>query len=140
MKLLSNKSGFSLIEVIIVIVMISIAGIVMMTFMDTGITKSGDPLRILNDNITVIRGIEIVNGDYRAKLDNDPNQSMDFYIGDLSSKIDGLDSINITGQYTSFTAPDANRKVSEVLVNSASTYVRIEATQNRSRAMTLIGN
>ncbi|MFH2092119.1 MAG: type II secretion system protein [Pseudomonadota bacterium] len=137
----TGQKGFTLIEVIITIVMISIAGLMMMTFLDVGFTRSGDPMQILDDNYSALRAIEIVNADYRGKLENNPSQDIGFYVSnDLSSKISGLTGIAVSGNYINFGNPDANRQVNEVSAGGATIYVKIVAVKNQSRLVTILGN
>ena len=136
-----NKNGFTLIEVIISIIMISIAGLVMITFLGTAFKQSGQPLQILGDNYSVLNAIEIVNADYRAKLENNPSQAISFYVEkDLSKKITGLTGIGVKGEYINFSAPDANRNVNEITAVGSTMYVKVTATQNNSKLITILGN
>jgi len=136
-----NKNGFTLIEVIISIIMISIAGLVMITFLGTAFKQSGQPLQILGDNYSVLNAIEIVNADYRAKLENNPSQAISFYVEtDLSKKITGLTGIGVKGEYINFSAPDANRKVNEITAVGGTMYVKVTATKNNSKLITILGN
>ncbi len=136
-----NKNGFTLIEVIISIVMISITGIIMVTFLGTSFKQSGKPLQILGDNLSVLKAIETVNADYRAKLDKNPSQSISFYVGtNLASVIPGLTGIAVKGEYIDFSAPDANRNVNEITAGGATMYVKVTATKNNSKLVTILGN
>ena len=136
-----NKNGFTLIEVIISIIMISITGIIMITFLGTAFKQSGQPLRILGDNLTVLNAIEIVNADYRAKLEKNPLQSISFYVGtDLAKKITSLTGISVKGEYIDFSAPNTNRNVKEITAIGASMYVKVTATKNNSKLGTILGN
>ncbi len=135
-----NAKGFTLIELIVGIVMLSLAAVMLMSYLDSGISQSGDPLLTLNDNYTVLRGIEIVNADYRGALEANSSQSISRYVGsDLSSTISELGSIGVSGKYVGFSNPDANRKVTET-VSASSMYVKITATRNQSEMVTLLGN
>lgn len=136
-----NKNGFTLIEVIISIIMISIAGLVMITFLGTAFKQSGQPLQILGDNYSVLNAIEIVNADYRARLENNPAQAISFYVAtDLSKKITGLTGSGVKGEYIHFSAPDANRKVKEITAAGSTMFVKITATKNNSTLITILGN
>jgi len=135
-----NAKGFTLIEVIISIVMASIAAAMLINFLGTGVMQSSDPLLVLDDNYSALRGIEIVNADYREKLELDPSQPINIYVGsDLSSTVTELGSIGVAGKFVDFSDPDANRQVSEIISNN-SIYVKITATRNNSKMVTLLGN
>ncbi len=135
-----NTKGFTLIEVIVGIVMIAIAGVIMLSFLNTGLTRSGDPLVVLDDNYSILKAIEIVNADYRANLENNSLQSINIYVGaDLSTTITGLTGIGVKGEYIDFSEPDANRKVNEI-ASTGSIYVKITASKNASRLVTILGN
>jgi prepilin-type N-terminal cleavage/methylation domain-containing protein len=136
-----RDQGFTLIEVIITIVMVSIAGLMLVSFMNSGIASSANPLATLNDNYQVVKAIEIINADYRSRLQADPNLSMSRYVsGNLSGTINGLDGITAKGEYIGFSIPDAGRNVSEVPAGGTSMYVKITATRNNSKLVTIIGN
>ncbi len=136
-----NKNGFTLIEVIISIIIISVAGLAMVTFFGTAFQKSGQPLQIVGDNYSVLNAVEIVSADYRAKLEKNPSQSMSFYVAkDLSKTIKGLAGVGVKGEYINFSAPDANRKVKEITAAGSSMYVKITAVKNNSKLITILGN
>lgn len=136
-----KQDGFTLIEVIITIVMVSAAGLMILSFFNLGLTRSADPLQILDDNFQVVRAIEIVNADYRTRLENDPDQDIGFYVSaDLSASISGLAGVSVSGQYTDFTNPDASRRVSEQAAGGTSMFVKITAVRNQSRLVTILGN
>ncbi len=135
-----NSKGFTLIEVIVGIVMLSLASVMLISFLDSGIFQSGDPLLTLDDNYSALRGIEIVNADYRGALELNSSQAINIYVGnDLSSSISELGSIGVSGKFVGFSNPDANRKVTET-VSASSMYVKITATRNKSKIVTLLGN
>ncbi|MBU1196230.1 MAG: prepilin-type N-terminal cleavage/methylation domain-containing protein [Proteobacteria bacterium] len=136
-----NNSGFTLIEVIIGIVMVSIAAVIMMSFLESGLTQSHTPLDVLSDNYDIYRSMEIVNADYRAKLEQDASQDIGFYVGaDLSSKISGLSGASIKGGYIDFSDPDVNRQVTETAAAGATMYVKITAQKNNSKMISILGN
>lgn len=136
-----KQDGFTLIEVIITIVMASIAALLMLSFLSSGLLKSHDPLDGLTDNLDIYRAIEIVNADYRNRLEQNAEQDIGFYVdSDLSGKISNLTASGVSGQYIAFSAPDANRKVTETAAAGATMYVKVTAAQGNSRIITLLGN
>lgn len=136
-----NQKGFTLIEVIIGVVMVSIAGLIMLSFLESGLTRSHTPMDVLNDNYDIFQSVEIVNADYRAKLEQSANQNINFYIGtDLSSKITGLSSSGVRGEFIAFSAPDGNRQVTEIAATGPTMYVKITAQKNNSKMVSIIGN
>ncbi len=136
-----NNHGFTLIEVIVVIVMISLASVAIVSFFDNSIVRSADPIAGLEDNFSVVKAIEIVNADYRARLTADASQSMSIYNkSNLGAAIPGLGGIQVKGEYISFSAPDANRKVRQTSAGSPSMFVKITAVKNNSKLVTIIGN
>lgn len=135
-----NAEGFTLIEVIIGIVMAGIAAAMLINLLGTGYLHSGDPLNVLDDNYSALRGIEIVNAHYRAALERDTSHPIDRYVGsDLSGTIKDLGNIGVSGKFVDFTDPDGNRKVTETQ-SASSKYVKITATRNSSTIVTLLGN
>ncbi len=134
-----NEKGFTLIELIIGIVMIAIAA-TMLSTNGLGVMRSVDPLNTLSDNYAVFQAIEMVNAHYRNALENDPDTSVtDYAVDDLSDVVSGLTPGMVSGTATSFSAPNAQRKVSES-TTAGSRYVRITAVKNSSRLVTLLGN
>ncbi len=137
-----NQKGFTLIEVIITIVMVSIAAGLILTFFETGFMRSGDSLGTLDDNYQLLTAIEIVNADYRARLESNPAQAMGRYIGgNLAGTITELSGVRaaVRGEAISFSAPDANRRVNEI-GTPGGLYVKITARSNDSRLVTILGN
>lgn len=136
-----NKNGFTLIEVIIVIVMISLASVTVITFFDNQVTKANDPLLTMDDNFKVVKAIEIINADYRSRLEADASQNIGIYNRiDLSAAVSGLSDVTATGTYTDFSDPDSSRNVREINASGAGIYVKITATRNKSHAITILGN
>jgi len=139
-----NTKGFTLIEVIIGIIMIGIASSLMLSFFNTGLVRSGDPLIVLDDNYSTFKAIQIVNADYRAKLESDPSLDISIYKNtDLSKIISGLSGIDVKGEYIDFTDPvvtATTRKVTEIVPAGSSIYVKITATKNQSSLTTILGN
>ncbi len=140
MKPLKNTKGFTLIEVIIALVLTAIAGAMLVSYFQTGLTQSANPLTVLNDNFMAIQGIERVHADYRSRLSDNPDLDISIYHrANLSSLVDGLTGVGIKGEGTRFSTPDANRKVSEIAGDDGQ-FVRITATKNNCTLVTLIGN
>jgi prepilin-type N-terminal cleavage/methylation domain-containing protein len=136
-----NSRGFTLIEVIIVIVMISLASVTVISFFDNQVTKSADPLQVMDDNFQVVKAVEIINADYRSRLDANASQDIGIYnSGDLSGVVSGLSGVTATGSYTNFSAPDSNRNVNEINATGSTMYIKITASKNSSRVVTILGN
>ena len=109
--------------------------------MNSGITTSGNPLMTLDDNYQVVKAIEIINADYRTRLQADPNLSMSRYVSsNLSGTINGLNGITAKGEYIAFSNPDADRQVQEIAAGGTSMYVKITAIRNNSKLIAIIGN
>ncbi len=135
-----NTKGFTLIEVIISIMIMSIAAVLMLNYLNTGFARSGDPLIVLDDNYSALQAIEIVNADYRARLESNPAQSMNRYVGnDLSTTITGLSGPGVKGEFVGFSNPDVNRRVNEISATGG-IYVKITASSNNKTIVTLLGN
>jgi len=136
-----NHRGFTLIELLVGILILGIASVTLLSFFSSGVTRSADPLAGLGDNIAVVRAVEKVNAHYRAQLSADPSQSMAIYnSSDLTSLISGISGTGVSGSYTAFSVPDSNRKVSEITASGTSIYVKVTATKNNSKLVTLLGN
>lgn len=136
-----NIKGFTLIESIIGIVMVSIAGLIIMSFLESGLTQSHIPMDVLNDNYDIFQSVEIVNADYRAKLEQNASQDIGFYDNaDLSTIIPGLTGPGVRGEFIDFSDPDATRQVTETTAAGPTMYVKITAQKNNSRMISIIGN
>ena len=134
-----NENGFTLIESIIVLVMLSFTALIVVMVMDAGLLKSSDPLKIQEGHYGALKAIEIVNADYRTRLSQNPDLDISFYVGNLSAKITGLGTATVTGQYMGFSDPDSQRNVSETSAASGP-YVKIRAVENQVSLVTIIGN
>ncbi len=137
----SSQKGFTLVEVIIGVVMVSIAALIMLSFLESGLMHSQDPLEVLDDNFDIFQSIEIVNADYRTRLEQNSAQNINFYVSsDLSSTITGLSSPGVQGAFINFSNPDADRQVTETAATGATMYVKITAQRNNSKMVSIIGN
>jgi len=145
-----NENGFTLIEIIIGILLISIAAALLTTGGSQWL-NSADALNTMSDNYAVVRAIEIVNADYRNRLSTGSGlHNINVYIGTISgagSQITGLSAlsdVSVTGVETSFSAPNvATKKVTENASTSNSgypEYVLVTAQKNNSRMVTLLAN
>jgi len=63
-KIKKSQRGFTLLEVIITIVIASILGSILVSFMGTAITRSSDPVRQTRELGEAIGIIEIISADY----------------------------------------------------------------------------
>ncbi|MEH0018486.1 MAG: type II secretion system protein [Desulfobacter sp.] len=136
-----NRNGFTLIEVVVALLIMGIASTLMISFFNSGVVDSGDPLASLEDNYTVVRAAEMLHADYRAALEADPDQSMARYIGgDLSALVTDPPDVVYTGEYVDFSEPDANRQVREVAASGPTIYVKARVTKRHSSLVTLMGN
>lgn len=91
-----RSRGFSLIEIIITLVVLAIAGAMLATFMGPGITRSTDPLRALQNDAELQAVMENMIADQRA------NHSADTAaLGTFSTAVgaSGSDQSNTYGQY-----------------------------------------
>lgn len=70
MRVGDNK-GFSLIEVIVVLVISAVLGTVLVQFLNTSYFKSPSPIQIVNDSITLQNIIENITSDYNANFTTD---------------------------------------------------------------------
>ncbi len=88
---IKNQKGFTLIEVIITIVMAGILGSILVSYVGTAVTKSGQPVGWLQDTLSQNMVMENIINDYNNTLD----------IGALSASVgaEGGDPNNGYGSY-----------------------------------------
>ncbi len=70
MRITDNK-GFSLIEVIVVLVISAVLGTMLVQFLNTAYFKSPSPIQIVKDSITLQNVIENITSDYNADFTTD---------------------------------------------------------------------
>ena len=150
-----NKNGFTLIEIVLSIVLLSLAASVFISFFQTGLIQSPNPLNRLQDNYTALQAIEAFQALYRKDLTDDPEMDLLKTYGidgenrvDLSGQI-GLSNflatdkgVQIWGEIIRFSTPDAQRRVHETTEATGDDppFIRITVTQNNCSLVTLLGN
>ncbi len=89
---ITDNNGFSLIEVIVVLVISSVLGTMLVQFLNTSYFKTS-PIQMVNDSITLQNVIENITSDYNTNFTTD--------LDELSSRIgsEGSDQDNDYGVY-----------------------------------------
>lgn len=126
-----GREGFTLIEVIVVIILSSIVGSLLVTYMGTGFTKSSEPLAALNDNHELVRTIETMNSDYRLKIEQG-TFNPDSFKANLSSYAVG--NVQIAGAYVSFSGGV------EVAHDGSKRFLKVTVGKNNKTIITLLSN
>lgn len=89
---LKNQKGFTLIEVIITIIMASILGSVLFSYVGTAVIRSGEPIGRLRDSLALNQVMENITNDY-----NTNNQDIEALNGSVGDE--GDDETNNYGNY-----------------------------------------
>ena len=87
----TKANGFSLVEIIIALVVVSILGTIMYTFLDTGVTKSSIPLNLVREDFELESVLEKITDDYRRTVQTNGGS---FDLAAFVSTIDSADKVN----------------------------------------------
>lgn len=68
---LENRKGFTLLEIIVTLILISITGVVMFPVLRTNLTKSAVPVTRLDSQYKLVREMENLTARYRDEILND---------------------------------------------------------------------
>ncbi|HOO90595.1 MAG TPA: prepilin-type N-terminal cleavage/methylation domain-containing protein [Syntrophales bacterium] len=93
----NSSSGFTLIEVIVTLVIASILAVIVFTFMNTGVTKSGMPVIWTKHEYELSEVMDKVTADYRNAVGN-PS----FDLSSFKSQIEEKYRSYISVEYTDF--------------------------------------
>jgi prepilin-type N-terminal cleavage/methylation domain-containing protein len=93
-----SQKGFTLIEIIVTIILAAIMGTIFIQFMSKSLTKSAEPLMLIQKAYSLNQIIEEITADYKDLLDSDttPIETLKIYIE--NGNIDGNNPYY--GQYT----------------------------------------
>ena len=65
-----NRKGFTLIEIIVTIILAAIMGTIFIQFMSKSLTKSAEPIRLVQKSYSLNQIIEEITADYKNLLDS----------------------------------------------------------------------
>ncbi|HQN00253.1 MAG TPA: prepilin-type N-terminal cleavage/methylation domain-containing protein [Candidatus Hydrogenedentes bacterium] len=138
-KILKNKAGFTLIEVIVSLIVAGILGAMLITFMNSGVMQSANPV-ILAQNGTYLNAImDKMTADYRYNMSHaratgaSRTTGFNNFVANLDTAnyySDGSHSYTVSKQRISFTGDppretnDAGSKIMKVTI----TYRDLKAT------------
>jgi len=88
-KMTSN--GFTLLEVIITLLVASILGTMIYTFLGTSITKSGIPVNLVREDFEFVSVLEKITDDYRQEIET---AGASFDLAAFVSTIDSATKVN----------------------------------------------
>lgn len=71
-----NRNGFTLIEIIVTIVVAAIVGTIFIQFMSKSLTKSAEPLTLIQKAYSLNQIIEEITADYKVLLDSDSDTAL----------------------------------------------------------------
>lgn len=69
---LENRKGFTLLEIIVTLILISITGVVMLPVLRTNLTKSAVPVTRLDSQYQLVQAMDRLTACYRNKIKIDP--------------------------------------------------------------------
>jgi prepilin-type N-terminal cleavage/methylation domain-containing protein len=112
---MKNNRGFTLIEVIIIIIIMGIASALFVLYMNTAYTKSPASAALVSDQYKLIQQMEILTGKYRQALEDGSGT-----IADLCAfKATYVDGLQIDGKSIVDTA---NTSCTYTLTDSTNSY------------------
>jgi prepilin-type N-terminal cleavage/methylation domain-containing protein len=82
---LQNQNGFTLVEIIVTLILISITGVVMFPVLRTNLTKSAVPVVRMENQYHLIQEMDRLTARYRDELQNDSLSINDFDINDFKT-------------------------------------------------------
>jgi len=72
-----SGNGFTLIEVILIVVIMAIAGALLASIMGRSLTGSPLPVQLVNSQYRIIQEMEAINSEYRQQLNQGANGTLD---------------------------------------------------------------
>ena len=97
MNWLSKKmttNGFTLLEVIITLLVASILGTTIYTFLGTSVTKSGIPVNLIKEDFEFVSVLEKITNDYRQKIETAKTAGESFDLAAFVTDIDSAAKVN----------------------------------------------
>lgn len=82
---LQCQEGFTLVEIIVTLILISITGVVMFPVLHTNLTKSAVPVVRLENQYHLIQAMDRLTARYRDEIQNDSLNISDFDINDFKT-------------------------------------------------------
>ncbi|MEA3486302.1 MAG: prepilin-type N-terminal cleavage/methylation domain-containing protein [Thermodesulfobacteriota bacterium] len=135
----TKANGFSLIEIIITLVVVSILGTIMYTFLNTGITKSSIPLNLVREDFELESVLEKITDDYRRAVQtNGGSFDLAAFVGTIDSvaKVNTLYGSNVDTVTIVSTAFDAagqetgsDDNIKKVTIQQGDSIIRVLLTQ-----------
>jgi len=71
--LFRNQRGFTLLEIVVTLTVAAVLGTIIVLYMDTSLTRSVEPITLIQKTFALNQVIEQVTADYNTLLDTDNN-------------------------------------------------------------------
>jgi len=105
LKIIASSKGFTLIEIIAIIVIGAFISAMFIPFMSTSLMRSGESVNIISDDLHINKVLENLTADYREKVKNDTFDMATFY-ANLSNFAEN--EVTVSGQYVTFRDSSGN--------------------------------
>lgn len=127
----SKQQGFSLIELVVAVTLMSIVGLILVQFMGTAVTQSGLPLTMVVDNYEVLEVVETLNADYRERLED---EGVNFDLSAFESSVDnrGHASVSVSTAYVGF-----NDAGEEIAPGEDTRFLKVKVTKGQNSTTVL---
>lgn len=99
LAIVKSSKGFTLIEIIAIIVIGSIISAMFIPFMGTALMRSSESINIISESFQINQVIENLNADYREKVNKDTFDMATFY-SNLSNFEEN--DVTVSGKYLKF--------------------------------------
>ena len=100
-RLLGGESGFTLVEIIIVLIIAAVAGTMLFTIMGNNVVRSHLPVTWTREEFTAYETMEQITADYRAALKNPP-----FSLAEFKAHVES--DYGASGAFTDFQCSGGN--------------------------------
>jgi prepilin-type N-terminal cleavage/methylation domain-containing protein len=106
----NDSKGFTLVELIITLMLITIVGATMVQYMDLSLSKSPEPVNLLRNQQAIIEEMETLTGYYRKEVIDEGNLDLNTFKAnyvDTSTYVDAANTglINLSGGGYTTSAP-----------------------------------
>lgn len=99
LKTIASSKGFTLIEIIAIIVIGAFIAVMFILFMGTSLMYSGESANIINDDMQINKVLENLTTDYRNKVNSHTFDMAAFYTNLSNFEENG---VVVSGQYVTF--------------------------------------
>ncbi len=137
LKTIVSSRGFTLIEVIAIIVIGAFIAVMFVLFMGSSLMYSGESASIINDDMQINQVLENVTADYRDKMKNN-SINLAMFKANLSNFEEN--GVAITSQYVTFrnsggSLVNPNAGVYEPLASAAPTSILLVTVKKNNQSL-----